>query len=543
MPPNKKRKVTATTPKRTSFVPAQQKSIQAFGKVTKAARKIPYTATKEHCEDEVAIATYAEERSAGCSNGKKRKLVGFRENELQEQSCPNVPVPELCHSSDSVIRSSLPSNRESPPRSAPPLKILGLPSRDTPTKGARGCLEILNLASSPPSTQDSALSAQASTSPLSLRSSTIGNGAIGHASTELPDELLDLVDLTSSFLTALSLHYAHHGSWTPADLRILTPSVERSWGKRKVTTEDIRRILGLMETRSPPAEDRGTTPRTTSTLKLSDYGHGKLCIEISGASTNRGFMARPLDEKALNAIFLRNLTASHRSWTNENPTGTSNINEFISTLSFSPVHTCPSLHSLSPLLAKGQRRLTDLKAGAILTKKDVLNFHAPSHPNISTPDTDTTTARTKPPCTQTRKSSLLDRIRAKELLQSTLPAPPSRESLDRKAALQRLEEVVPVLKILSTSTTSSSSSLSASASTAAEGKKLSFTLPTLVQTLQNSLRNPISKAEADLCVVLLAEEVAPEWVRLVRCGKVVGVVISAGLGVGEVRGRVKGLMR
>lgn len=105
--------------------------------------------------------------------------------------------------------------------------------------------------------------------------------------------------------------------------------------------------------------------------------------------------------------------------------------------------------------------------------------------------------------------------------------------------------MVPVLNILSTSaTSSSSSSLSASANPATEGKKLSFTLPALVQTLQNSLRNPISKAEAELCVVLLAGEVAPEWVRVVRCGKVVGVVVSAGkgLGMGEVRGRVSGLL-
>jgi hypothetical protein len=543
MPPNKKCKITATTTKRTSFVPAQQKSIQAFGKVTKAARSVQYAVKKEHSEDEVATATYAEERSAGCSNGKKRKLVAVHEIEVQERSCLHVPISAPCRGASPILRSSLQSDRESPSSKALLQNLPGLPSTDTPTKGAQGCLGILNLASSPPSTQESVLSAHASISPLSSQSSTIGNNAIGHASTDLPNELLDLVDLTSSFLTALSLHYAHHGSWTPVDLRILTPSIERSWGKRKVTTEDVRRILGLMDDTSTSSGHKCSNPQPTSTLKLSDYGHGKLCIEISGASANRGFMARPLDEKALNAIFLRNLTVSYKSWANKDAPGTSSITDFIGTLSPAPLHTCPSLHSLSPL-TKGQRRLTDLKAGAVRTKKDILNFQGPSRPHLSTPDT-TTSNRPKTPCTQTRKSSLRDRIRAKEFHQSTLPAPPSRASLDRTAALQRLEEVVPVLNILSTSANSSSySSLSASASPVSEGKKLSFTLPALVQTLQNSLRNPISKAEAELCVVLLAGEVAPEWVRVVRCGKVVGVVVSAGkgLGMGEVRGRVSGLL-
>lgn len=547
MPPNKRRKVAATTIKRTSFVPAQQKGIQAFGKVTKAAGSVQAAVKKEHAEDEVVAATYTEKRSGGCSNSKKRKLVTVHGIEAQERSCPDEPVSVPCRSPEPTAPSSLPSDPASPPPKALPLNIPGQPATDTPTEGARGCLEILNLASSPPSPQEPALATQASNSPLSSPSSTTGNGAIGHASTELPDELLDLVDLNSSFLTALSLHYSHHGSWTPADLRLLTPSVERSWGKRKVMTEDIRRILGLMEDKSSVSGNKRSNPKPTGTLDLSDYGHGKLCIEISGASANRGLMARPLDEKALNATLLRNLIATYRAWVKKIPTGSSDTANFISTLPLACLHTCPSLHSLSPLLTKGQRRLTDLKAGAILTKKDVLNFHAPSRTNPSTSDKDTTTANTGParnPCTQARKSSLQDRIRAKELHQSTLPAPPSRASLDRKAALQRLEEVVPVLNILSTSTGASSASLSAAARPATEGKKVSFNLPTLVQTLQNSLRNPISKAEAELCVVLLAEEVVPEWVRLVRCGKVLGVVVSAGsgAGMGEVRERVRGLL-
>lgn len=70
----------------------------------------------------------------------------------------------------------------------------------------------------------------------------------------------------------------------------------------------------------------------------------------------------------------------------------------------------------------------------------------------------------------------------------------------------------------------------------------SFTMPTLVQHLQMSLRNPIGKEEAVGCVRLLTE-VAPEWVG-VRCvGKMVGVTVrGAGVGREEMGRRVGVLM-
>ncbi len=59
----------------------------------------------------------------------------------------------------------------------------------------------------------------------------------------------------------------------------------------------------------------------------------------------------------------------------------------------------------------------------------------------------------------------------------------------------------------------------------------SFTMPTVVQHLQMSLRNPIGKEEAIRCVRLLAE-VLPEWVGVREMGKMVGVTIR-GLGIGR----------
>lgn len=59
----------------------------------------------------------------------------------------------------------------------------------------------------------------------------------------------------------------------------------------------------------------------------------------------------------------------------------------------------------------------------------------------------------------------------------------------------------------------------------------SFTMPTVVQHLQMSLRNPVGREEAGRCVRLLAE-VVPECVGVRDVGRVVSVTVR-GPGVGR----------
>ena len=67
-----------------------------------------------------------------------------------------------------------------------------------------------------------------------------------------------------------------------------------------------------------------------------------------------------------------------------------------------------------------------------------------------------------------------------------------------------------------------------------------MTMPTLVQHLQTSLRNPISKDEAVRCVRLLADDIAPEWIGMREVGKCIGIMIRPGKVVGreEMRRRI-----
>jgi len=169
---------------------------------------------------------------------------------------------------------------------------------------------------------------------------------------------------------------------------------------------------------------------------------------------------------------------------------------FIDALALEPVTTCSSWTKMSPLLAKGQRRLEELRSG-ITVKKDIPN----KKPQVSDLGRHTV------------KPTLLERLRAKQLHQSTLPAPPSKAEIGRKAALQRIEEVVRVLTILSTSSSVGQ-------------QRISFTFPTVLGKLRDSFKTPMSKEEGDTCVRLLASEIAPEWLKIVKMGKLDALVVN-----------------
>lgn len=427
--------------------------------------------------------------------------------------------------------------------STPKRKGIQRSNIETPTKGARSGLESLALAaispsniSSPPLPQSPAT---ALSSPLHVQSADLPHVLNEHPA--LPDELQDLMALHSAFLTVLSIHCAHSGSLTPADLRILKPNVERAWRKRKVSTNDVRRILAIPHPLELNSKD-GDLPSYKSPIFLSDYGHGKICIEIEVTSPHHSMKRQLINEEALNDLFAYNLQKKWEIFKFANAESTSaSPTAFISKLPLFPITVCASKTKISPLLAKGQRRLDDLKAGAIKAQGLTAKPLAPSSSESrNSPQTTTATARS---------DDLLSRILAKQQRQSTLIPPPSPEVRHLKSALQRLEEIVPVLDILITSASRTASLKLSDPSRSDEMESLtpqgtcSFTMATLVQHMQMSLRNPISKEDAARCVRLLAAEVAPGWVSVREVGRLVGVTIRrGGLGREKILQRVKELL-
>lgn len=528
MPPAaKRRRITASTTKSPSAVPASHRGIQSFGRISKS-QPLAQAPRKD-----VALGGGALGEDCGAAtglrgNGTKRKLVSLEDNAVNGEDDPSL-LPPLLDACDKAIRcistpactklTTSPRSTTQPvtPRKRPAVRPK---TAATPTQGAQSCLESLLLASSSPPVKPS-LSSVAVTTPSTSPASDRSPCPIRELHIELPTELLDLINLQSSFLTALSLHYAHHGSLTPADLRVLRPSIERSWGKRRVSTDDIRRILGILHV-DGPLEASETVQKGQRVLSISDYGNGKICVEIAENSRDDGGHRRPVDEETMRTLFTKTLTRLWEQYT-KSVDDSPNIDVFLSQLPLASISICSSVAKISPLIAKGQQRLLDLKAAALNAQKR----------NISITKDDKISSQT-PKALNKRSQTLLDRILTKQLQQAALPPGPSPELLARKSALQRLEEIIPVIEILTSSGSKTQNP------NRVEVQTFSFTMPTLVQHLQTSLRNPISKDEVERCVTLLVEEVAPSWIRAGRIGKVVGITVvrSGAVGRDEMRRRV-----
>lgn len=538
-PPLKKRKLTAAAP--ATFLDPTQRSIQAFGKITKPIRK-PQDRGKGTLHGKSLPKSQADSsvNVLDKHNGRKVQsphecLVKQENAAVQAQPCQNTQ-----HST--TKRSS---------RSSPLKKPLRSSLVDTPTKGARSRLESFAFLSSPASDCKSSTVSKGSQTPPSSPGSVKDSPSqpVQDKLVELPIELQDLINLYSAFLTALSLHYAHHGSLAPADLRILRPGIERAWRKKMVSNDDIRRVLAIAQN-SGSSDPPHKAPQGRGKLSLSDYGNGKVCVEIEGDPNHPGIKRRPVNEEVLNAVFMKNLMVR---WKHHNTANliSASISTFCSLLPLLPIAPCAAASRVGTLLAKGQRRLDDLKAGAIKVQlSSQQSKNSCSNSQLSSSNLAPTA----------RNDSLLSRIRAKQLHQATLPAPPSTASLLRKAALQRLEEIAPVLEILTSSARRSLPSKSSDAAGCSSPQHLgpssltagteqegtcSFTMPTLVQHLQMSLRNPIAKEDAARCVRLLAAEVTPNWVRIKEVGKVVGVTVwrRGRMGREEIAARVGELLR
>lgn len=446
-------------------------------------------------------------------------------------------------------------------------------SNHVSTQSGRACLDSLPLEPSSPSdlnvisllsSSSSFLKVSETTLPSLLPTKSLSPHPRSNTPIDplgLPDEVQDLIDLYSSFLAALSLHYAHNGWPNPADLRALRPSVERSWRRRRVSTEDVRRIIGIAQDISGSGDREEEQPARRGDLSLVDYGNEKICIEMNADLQSQGFQKRPLDEENLNRRFAKNLLRQWNTYRETCKTTTLTAGEFISQLPLASIALCTSLLKISPLLAKGQRRLEDLKAGAIRAQQNSSKpiTSCPSSASLTPPQKKLAAAAA---ITRNRNNNLLSRIRAKQSTTLKLQSLPENQqaSILRRSALQRLQEIIPVLEILTTTTTTTTASLRSNANANADYSSSSaslpcrtsgthsYTMPAIVQHLQTSLRNPIATAEAIRCVRLLASEVAPDWITVRELGKLIGVTVrNSGRALGkrddcDVLGRVRGLL-
>ena len=470
----------APMPKRRAALNQQQQSIVKFGKVSKAQSPLPGKSVKEK---DLGSRDVPQSIAATTVKGRKRTVQALddADDELgQSQSSePLTPRKKIC------TRANV---------------------QDTPTKGARSLLQSFNLSSS----SSQCLVQQ----PKQLETPPSSQEPEPEQDHHLPNELQDLIDLHSCFLTALSLHFAHNGILTPADLRTLCPSIARTWRKRSVDVRDLQRLLSIQQS---ALEENG--PKLPQKIMLTDFGHRRICIELADVSGGK-LHKRPIDEESSNAHFQ---LAVLKQWAAYQDTAsTKSAQDFVDDLPLYPIKPDPSLTKLAPLLSKGQSRLTDLKAGAIQAQERALMI---ASGNVQS----SKELAKKDPFA--RSADLKSRIFAKQLHRSTLPAPLSKEQLARQSALQRVFEIAPVLESLALSAQGHRNDDAEADPWAQVVKHVSFTMPTLVQNIQMSLRNPIASEDAAGCVKVMGE-ILPEWISVREVRGMVGVTIK-GKAVGK----------
>jgi hypothetical protein len=493
MPIARKRKATALDdqqPRKQTRSTKTQKTINAFSTVTKAQttanegkkRKTVHVEEEEEEEEEEAAPVKSTTKSE-----KRKREANITSDDETKSSQPERPK-----------RAQLADQKSSPHRKR--VKTAAPPTpQETPSKTAAALFNKLNIDSlsrpipiafpKKPLDYDTPPDTPAEESELDL---------------SFPRELEDLQDLHASFLAACSMYYSHNGTSTGIEINALLPTVTKHWKKRAVTLPDIQRMLAVVS-----QQDRE--------FILEDCGRAGVRLtraQPRGRALKRN--ASYIDEEGLNTRFEDALQQSWREWqsttSTEDQSAAAAAAAFIAQLPRLEIAPTESTPKLSPIFTRGEQRLADIKASQA----------AKTTAKAPPPATTTTTITTPSP--HSRSTALFDRIRAKQHAASHQPAGPTKAELERRSALQRIEDVARVLCLL-----------------CGRKDRCTFSMQAVTQQVRQSLRNPVSAADVWTCVTVMAAEITPEFVRVVRSGDVLGVVVTraGAVEVGELRARVR----
>ena len=333
-----------------------------------------------------------------------------------------------------------------------------------------------------------------------------------HTTASLPLEIQTLQTLHTLLLRTLSLHFAHHrGDVTvPANLHEVTQGMTKMWKVRRVTVDDVRRVLGVYEWENDgdSNNDDTTTPernrnegyeggrlvkrtvrcpfRLVSTLSVNLGGGGKgevLRLEYVGHQTGTGKVVYKFDEQALSVAYdwnCRALVEERRRSSNARDGGTTTeADEFLdlrvpvleievgrqtqrkmdvgrklrqSVLGgVTRESTGPTMH-LMPDNSRNASSITTTSTSTMVTTSG-------RHPDIAAP-LPASTPMIVPPSIKSRTSALFDRVKSRSLLSASNSLLTSISSLDGTTkpmsiaeqalhahALGRVGDVVDILRM------------------------------------------------------------------------------------------------
>ncbi|KAJ6443342.1 DNA mismatch repair protein Msh2 [Purpureocillium lavendulum] len=310
----------------------------------------------------------------------------------------------------------------------------------------------------------------------------------------LPPHLAELVRLNKAFLKTVIIQIAHSGSNVPIDLRTVSPQIARTWGKRQVTVEDVRRCIAIQSHADPGS----VSDDAASPFIVADYGRGRVCVELAP-----GHNGLAINEDRLNRLFEENLRAlcAERAVDDMADVDVPLASLSLADLPQAAITDMGASAKANPMLSKGHRALADLRGGILAKQQE---REAKQQAATSGPPTVNADGS---------KMSLLDRLRLKQAAKANEAAPPSGPELQRRAALNRVADVAATISMLSLSNPMSL-------------PRQAFTMAGILEKLRDSLRVPVSRDEGIACVRLIATEVAPEWLRVVTIGGRDNVVVQ-----------------
>ncbi|KAK4503535.1 hypothetical protein PRZ48_004450 [Zasmidium cellare] len=489
MPTQRKRKNADVDDQRASKqarTTATQKSISTFSTVGK-----PHTANgnKKQSRKSVKENDPAPPQAQVKKVDKKRKRV---------QAGADDEEDVIVLSSRPITQPSGSENIPSTPRNKRVKHIAPPSPKNTPTRGAAALFDKLNIDANARAIPCDLSQRQTSynTPPHSPHDEKSGILA------ELPAELEELQDLHEAFLSALSLYYSHNGSASPVDMQTLLPQISQTWRKRNIKLDDLRRILSIVE-------------ETDRDFLIQDYGRAGICLTRAKPIVSiTGRPALNINPVTIGTTFDLALEKLWRTWQMKTAKENRTAKAFLDSIPLLEITKNESALKAAPLFARGQQRLADLKASQTAAKEG--SGKAPTLAPSALPKS--------LQATQNRGTALLDRVLARQNLASTLPAGPTKDQMERKAALHRVENVAKVLSLL-------------------VGTRDRFTssMPAITQQIQQSSRTPISNEEIERCLGLMASEVTPGFVKVVASGTIKGVVVSrnGNVGLDELRARVE----
>lgn len=478
-----------------SSLPRRQAAINAFARATKPGI-VPSKSLPDGSSDGKLATTV---QTLPVSPSKKRKL-----NELENVDCARTTPATATDDLDTQTPTGLsPVNGGCSLKPSKSIRLSGDQCASAPRSG--------HYASSTTTTSLRKGGEISVPRTPSKRASVRGRSAVKQPEPVLevrPACVSELLNLHAAFVKALTIHAAHCGPGAPADLREFLHSVERLWKKRKVVVGDLQRLVWVWEQQQQQKEEGVRVTTTTGPrFRLANYGLGRVCLERVSKGEGR---VDPVNENELQAQFEQTVEALWEKALDAAGGDESRV-DFMATLGAASIH-----ESLTPFTAfrKGQQRLQDLKGGVIKLKTERMR---------STETKETPGPVKTQEATTSRRMGLLDRIKEKALRQSKLPPPPSKEMIMRGAAAQRTEEVAGVLSQLRPAGYVGSGP---SAVVAAQRKP--FRLEMIVQNVQDSVRNPISDKEVEVCLELLSRpDIAGQWVNLVTVNRVKSVVLKS----------------